>query len=255
MNQPNISRLHTSCKNCIFAIYDGDTQTICQMARLHNEEVIEVYDDERKFNVINNVKCHYKRTKSWADKVKIDDWKKRVLEENRIKYQVLIFLERYHTLEQLQHTIKSLLNQRLKPQHITVIKKPLSNINLSSIHQYLKTLEIPWKLQDVVNTNLNNLMLIDDAIRMVSYPYYAVFQAGLVIPMLFFDTISSEIFNKHLRFGVLMNDERPVVVSTLIHKVFGGNGKSSLIKKLRKEECHSLIKKIQEVYPNYPELH
>lgn len=58
-SNPNESRLETSCEDCYFAKYDGNTQTGCAMGRLETllekrpEYVVEAYgQDEREFFVI-----------------------------------------------------------------------------------------------------------------------------------------------------------------------------------------------------------
>lgn len=56
----------TSCKECVFAIYDGNTQTGCKDDRISKfkEDVIEAYDEEKEFYVINRT-CTLYRTKNW----------------------------------------------------------------------------------------------------------------------------------------------------------------------------------------------
>lgn len=54
--------MNTSCKKCHYAIYDGKTQTGCQMNRLdkwrEKTNVIEAYDEEKEFYVIQNRNCN-----------------------------------------------------------------------------------------------------------------------------------------------------------------------------------------------------
>lgn len=56
----------TSCKNCIFAIYDGNTQKGCQDNRIEKfgDFVIEAYDDSKEFYVINRL-CNLYRNSNW----------------------------------------------------------------------------------------------------------------------------------------------------------------------------------------------
>jgi hypothetical protein len=59
-------KLQTSCKNCAFAQYDGKTQVGCDADRISkfNDLVIEAYDNDREFYVINTF-CNYYRGPSW----------------------------------------------------------------------------------------------------------------------------------------------------------------------------------------------
>jgi hypothetical protein len=53
----------TSCKKCIFAVYEGKTQTGCKFDRIDKyskqNKVIEAYDDESEFYVIKDFCNHY----------------------------------------------------------------------------------------------------------------------------------------------------------------------------------------------------
>lgn len=61
----------TSCKNCLFAIYDNNTQTGCEDNRVEKfgDLVIEAYDDSREFYVINRL-CNLYRPHSWNNGIK-----------------------------------------------------------------------------------------------------------------------------------------------------------------------------------------
>ena len=70
------------------------------------------------------------------------------------------------------------------------------------------------------------------------------------------DDRAKQIYDKHIRFAVLLSDNgMPFIVSSLIHKYYGGNKQQSLLEKLREDKCDNLIKKIQTVFPTYPPLH
>ena len=78
----------TSCKDCIFAAYDGNTQTGCLADRISKFEndVIAAYDDHREFYVINRL-CNMFRKKTWNDGV-VDIIKAR--SEIRVSVDILI---------------------------------------------------------------------------------------------------------------------------------------------------------------------
>jgi hypothetical protein len=61
----------TSCKDCIFAIYDGITQTGCETNRIEKfkDDLIEAYDNDKEFFVINRV-CTLYRSSDWNDGIK-----------------------------------------------------------------------------------------------------------------------------------------------------------------------------------------
>jgi hypothetical protein len=78
----------TSCKNCIFAIYDGKTQIGCEDNRIEKfgDEVIEVYDDSREFYVIKRL-CNLYRPQTWNNGER--DIKK-AKEESCLTFDILI---------------------------------------------------------------------------------------------------------------------------------------------------------------------
>lgn len=63
--QQDHKTINTSCKECLFAIYEGKTQTGCGFNRIQKfDNVIEAYDEEKEFFVIPRL-CNYYRNKSW----------------------------------------------------------------------------------------------------------------------------------------------------------------------------------------------
>jgi hypothetical protein len=54
----SIKAIHTPCKNCVFAKYDGKTQTDCHLdmtTKFSSKgiEIIKAYDEEKEFDIIN----------------------------------------------------------------------------------------------------------------------------------------------------------------------------------------------------------
>lgn len=78
----------TSCKNCVFAIYDGKTQTGCMNNRIEKLSVVEAYDLDKEFYVINGL-CNYYRPASWNCGVPDTNKAK---EESSITYDIIIDL-------------------------------------------------------------------------------------------------------------------------------------------------------------------
>ena len=66
----SIPAIHTSCKKCVFAIYDNITQTGCHLDyiakyREKNISILEAYDEQKEFYVIGDKKCPGYREDSW----------------------------------------------------------------------------------------------------------------------------------------------------------------------------------------------
>src|SRR5690554_4248051 len=116
--------VQTPCKNCVFAEYEDITQIGCSAGQLdkfrqNNIEIIEAYDHEKEFYVINGKMCQMSRSASWGIKHPKENWVKVARQETNIKYQVFVVSK--GDLEKLASTIKSLYEQEIKPRHIVVI--------------------------------------------------------------------------------------------------------------------------------------
>lgn len=62
----------TACKNCVFAVWTGDTQTGCSLGRVEaffgRGEAFEAYDKEKEFYVVKGI-CNTVRDSNWNDGV------------------------------------------------------------------------------------------------------------------------------------------------------------------------------------------
>jgi hypothetical protein len=60
--------IQTSCKNCIFALYEDQTQTGCYASRIYKyqklDKVVEAYDNDKEFYVVKSF-CNMYRNSSW----------------------------------------------------------------------------------------------------------------------------------------------------------------------------------------------
>ena len=65
-----IDTVHTPCKNCVFAEYDNKTQIGCHLDYIDrfkqsNIDIIEAWDEEKEFYIINKKKCVGYRENKW----------------------------------------------------------------------------------------------------------------------------------------------------------------------------------------------
>ena len=64
-SQQSDRKINTSCKDCVFAIYDSKTQSGCDFDRITKfENVVEAYDEDKEFFVIPRL-CTYYRDSDW----------------------------------------------------------------------------------------------------------------------------------------------------------------------------------------------
>lgn len=254
-----IARLNTSCKECIFAVYDNNKQIGCDFGRLKNMDssiqVVQTYDEEKEFYILNNTKCHYKRNKQWGKKVFSSarvlkfggptTWQSQVLEENKIKYQGIVFAD--NDFDRTKTTISHLVDQSIPPQKITVIRKPNNTISPIPIVQYLATLSVAWKIENIVDNELTDLQIVDAVLQRKPHPYYIILYSGHFLPQDFFSKINTQIYDNNLKFAVITHNQLPLLVSTTIHYIYCGNKTKTLIEKLEEDQCQNMIKDIQTI--------
>lgn len=78
----------TSCKHCLFSVYENNTQTGCELGRIEKfgDLVISAYDNDKEFYVIDRI-CNMHRGPNWNDGIK--DIKK-AYEESCMSFDIFI---------------------------------------------------------------------------------------------------------------------------------------------------------------------
>lgn len=166
MSNKPISLIHTPCKLCVFAEYEDNTQIGCQIGYLstyqkNNIEILEVYDDEKNFYVINNKKCLGYRDRSWLDKHQDQDLSSVVKAENELKYICLIEITTNSTLDKIKQYIYSIINQDIKPKGILFYQNRLENHKVKNqelLHfmQNFTNTGIDWKIKNFIDKDMDN---------------------------------------------------------------------------------------------------
>jgi len=171
-----IDTIHTSCKNCVFAIYDNITQTDCALKYIEkykqqNTEIIEAYDNEKEFYIVNKKKCIGYREPKWFKKFDIDHSSleckiSKYNELNKINY-VLVLDAFDYSLEDLEYTIKNITNIDIKPQKLIIIRHTNNQeLPYKQIDQlFNKYLSIPWRIQTILDPNLSNQNVLNQTIN------------------------------------------------------------------------------------------
>lgn len=159
----DITAIHTSCKNCVFAKYDGITQTDCYLEYIqtfkdNNVSVVEAYDEEKEFYIINNKKCIGYRDKDWILKNNLDINNIQSIidafnKTNQINYISIIDTKNL-SINNIKDILQKLKIQSHKPQKIFLIRYSTNqDLSFSKIKPILEDTNIPWKIQTSLDTN------------------------------------------------------------------------------------------------------
>lgn len=130
-------KLQTSCKNCTFAVYTGNTQTGCAADRINKfdkSDIIEAYDNEKEFYVVNKF-CNLYRPQSWnrgqADLAK-------ALGESALDFDLLVNCN--HISDNLRNYLLSSLEN---------IEYDAEKLNVNLFHEYNASSEIKSKVLEI----------------------------------------------------------------------------------------------------------
>jgi len=126
-----INPIHTTCKNCVFAKYEDITQIDCHLDyislyKTKNIEILEAYDDDKEFYIINNKKCIGYRENSWFEKkqlnhLSIEEKINKYKESNYLHYLLVIDLKKI-TDNDVKELTTILHNLTIKPSKIIFIR-------------------------------------------------------------------------------------------------------------------------------------
>lgn len=162
-----IKIIHTSCKNCVFSIFDNNTQTGCftkylDRYRDNHEEILEVFDDNKEFYVINNKKCLGYRENSWFDKFNMSDSSmeekfQHIKTENNLQYLLIIDLQQFTSedVDNLEVQLKQLSSRPSKIIFIRYDNNPIHSFE--RLDEILKScnLHCQWRIQSMLDYSLS----------------------------------------------------------------------------------------------------
>lgn len=174
MNKP-ISLIHTPCKNCIFAMYDDNVQIGCDMDYLDkyrktSAQILEVYDNDKEFFVINDKKCLGYRDDKWREKQEkkdIEYLKQIVVSETRISYIAIIQINNNDTIDIIKQLVKDLIDQSTPPDGILFYKKrwETHNIQAEELMNLMCEFNIKWRIQNFIDKTMSDMNIIISAIK------------------------------------------------------------------------------------------
>lgn len=158
-----ISSIHTPCKNCVFAKYENKTQTDCHLNYIEkykskNIEILEAYDDDKEFYIINDKKCIGYRENSWFDKrnlshLSIEEKIQKFQEKNFLHYLLVINLSSFDDEISLNKLSEQIATLNIKPRKVIFVRyQSNKNHPLSTIQNLIKSsnIDCEWRIQTML---------------------------------------------------------------------------------------------------------
>jgi hypothetical protein len=259
-------KLWTSCKDCVFAVYEKNTQCGCSTGRLEKFKdvgvhIVEAQDGKKEYMVIERF-CNHYREKNWMTNSKpIRSWgriknkEKTVKKEIQIRCGVVIILRKETSVQDMEKTILACLKQKeVTPDYIVVVNSSENAHTeiISRMHHTIKKRTVFY----AVRTSHNEASLeecIDLAFVQAKNGYYITFEGGYEPPPNFLDKINS-LINEELQPILFLKPENKIdgmFVQTMIHKMLAGNIGKSLADKIhditKEENTEHLMRKWKDI--------
>lgn len=235
-----IGKLHTCCKNCVFAEYKDKTQTGCKLGRIEKfgPSVVECKDENTEFFVINRL-CNtfHDKSSEWAGKCK-GDAEAVALKEARIKVAAIVYIGQDATVDGLKDTCRSLITVQgdYLPFQVFTINNQ-DTLKPSEIHATVWSVlenKVTWRISIPVRTEAGRVSK-GRAVDIVVEPfktgpdhprYYTIFEAGSTAPPDFFKKID-DLVNIEMKQFIFIspfdNEENGVVCNVVAHQQMGGS--------------------------------
>jgi hypothetical protein len=270
-NEENSEELTWDCKGCLFAQKDDKgAQTGCKLKVLERmekqgTEIKDAYDEEDdKFKVIYGRVCPFKREKYWQEfhqKKGEEDLAAIVRKECEFKCSAVIFIDIEQTLEDVQKTVSSLLNQEIPPVAILFALKS-TRIGVVQLQQWciqnIPKKNIQWRFEVVLDEEVSREEAMHITIKKVeslkSSRYFITFNAGYEVPQGLFSKFDHMINEDLDRFVQVEPDEsgNGFLCNVKLFKnaggFFGGQDFIDMIKRRTEEdECQHLNRKYQAI--------
>jgi hypothetical protein len=243
-----VSQIHTVCRDCVFARYDGKDpkqQSGCSLNKIQDYEkagvpVIEVFDDsDRKFKLINGRFCMFYRNEETMKGLASSTWEEVVKLQTKVPYHAIVFFERDQDYKELKRTLLSLQDQEVCPNLVTVFNMNFAKYNEekgkgktiapSKLLELLQSFNFhQYSLKNVYDTTLDKRDLVDlafDNNKEKPYPFYVTFDSGFIVPRNFSKELNDAILidMKQLGFVKPVEGINAMFVNKTTHKKHGGN--------------------------------
>ena len=242
-------KLTTDCIDCVFAKFENETQTKCEIGRVETYKergfvVDKVTDESTKLEYykIEGALCSLNRGKEWIEHVVKDgDASEIVYEESRIPvgyFLEAVGLQSYEEiLEAVQLTANTMPSMKDKRSFITVFTD--TNLTINQIIQLSASIESITNINTkVLIDNQSNLEPIDEASRTFKNGYLVCVKAGEKITIDPEEKINNAIIKDLKSVSYLDSDEEfsGYAFSTFVFKNLRGNRGIPIKQKLQEME-------------------
>jgi hypothetical protein len=253
------------CGGCVFAKYEGDTQTGCDFGRLETFkkrgiDIIPAFDLKKEFFVVKTF-CNARREAEWAEGHEEQECKDQVRKEYEISMSAIVIIgdgkndeskkaqvdQEWidQTMEELEETLTAIRDQTIAPKIVIIV----NNCYLPHFDAYHKAHEVffdsdalekgenpaPIKFYITqMNEGADVNLCMDESFSNVVNGYYCVFQSGHKVDRSFIERVNFIINEELEKIPYLTGYDgiNGTVVNAALHKYLHGNVGVPLLQKI-----------------------
>jgi hypothetical protein len=232
-------KTHTACKGCVFGTFEGKTQTDCKLGKIdkfreNGNEIVEVFDEEKEFYVIDGRKCQFYRNSDWLFNIGYEDDEVEILkEETTIGVDIVLLVEEKQTFSDIQTSLLSIEKSTIKPESIIIVLQntlyqPYLGNEAKIDHAWIKSnITIPYIVEYAIPTKT-----IEECINIGAKHvdiYYLCMIAGKHITNIFIEDVNEAINDKMWPILYIEGIHyHQMFVKKSLHNLVGGFGKKML---------------------------
>ncbi len=244
----------TKCKDCVFNIKDELVQIGCKFNRLEKykeQNKAELLEGEDSYTI--KTICNRCRDHNSKEKTELDDEKyfEVIEKQTRCNLEYVIYYDKESTIEGLNQTIDSILNQSLKYSVIRIVIE--NNIDANQINNIVKNRNIKYNIHQMIITKRNRENM-DFSIKKISSQYYTICKSGYIFYKDFNKKIN-DLLNEKLEYFSMIKAEEDfngLVVQTYLHHILYGNINADIEEKIfvlaKEQDNLSMIKEWEDIH-------
>lgn len=170
-----VNAIHTPCLDCVFAVYEDKTQTGCAMDMLEKYrekediEVIEAYNEDKEFYIINNKKCFPYKIPSYfknrgMENSTINEKVAYVKNQMNINYALVIDIRDMSILA-FKSILDSVKNKAISPSLIVMATHHTNKTNIQHYYTEINQSDINcrWKIRSLSDKEVDFIDVIHEA--------------------------------------------------------------------------------------------
>jgi hypothetical protein len=235
----NIGLVNSSCQECCFAVYDEKTQIDCQLGRVETfrkaGSLVECFNENGEFFVVNNRVCNALRPKGWAKQYTDPAWE--VRKQLRPTVTAVVIVENYRDV----HFPAA--------NHLLVIRNS-DEVPVASLHCGLKKSGLNFSLTDIKedpHPAAETALYL--SLNRIPGQFFAVLPCGVSFPADLVDRLDKKL-NEELIPFVAVQFYDFLLLRTSFYKKMMGNCPMELEKDGKKMVIESILDKARFYSPS-----